>query len=398
MDKLCKEFLLYKIAKLDNGNKFDKNKMTHDNPCYNFVSRTAANNGISDFVDDNGTKPYPAGTITLAFGGSIGSTFVQPKPYYTGQNVGVITLPDNVSEEAKVYFAISLEKMCKCKYVAFADEINKHFKKDLTVVLPVIENSNPDHEYTVDDIDWQYMRDRITELERDRITELDAYLQATGLNDYELTEDDKKILSLSAKRASDENGTLEDNSEDEMRFGKFVMHDIFEPLTVKKAVKANVRNYQDNEFCVPVVYAKFGDNGIMYWGRKNEFTTYSNVLSIVYNGVIAAGKCYAQEEETGILAESYLIRYKNGEVPFLANLYMSKVIEHKIYPLYSRENLAIWNNRVENEVIELPIKSDGTPDFDYMERYIRAMEKVVIADVVKYKDKVIETTKKVVGE
>ena len=46
----------------------------------------------------------------------------------------------------------------------------------------------------------------------------------------------------------------------------------------------------------------------------------------------------------------------------------------------------------------LPIKPDGTPDFDYMERYIRAMEKVVIADVVKYKDKVIETTKKVVGE
>ena len=96
--------------------------------------------------------------------------------------------------------------------------------------------------------------------------------------------------------------------------------------------------------------------------------------------------------------ESYLIRYKNGEVPFLANLYMSKVIEHKIYPLYSRENLAIWNNRVENEVIELPIKSDGTPDFEYMERYIRAMEKVVIADMVKYKDNVIETTKKVVGD
>ena len=53
--------------------------------------------------------------------------------------------------------------------------------------------------------------------------------------------------------------------------------------------------------------------------------------------------------------ESYLIRYKNGEVPFWANLYTSKVIEHKIYPLYLRENLAIWNNRVENEVIELPI-------------------------------------------
>ena len=48
--------------------------------------------------------------------------------------------------------------------------------------------------------------------------------------------------------------------------------------------------------------------------------------------------------------------------------------------------------------IYLPVKSDGTPDFDYMERYIRALEKVVIADVVKYKDKVIKTTEKIINE
>ncbi|MCM1271180.1 MAG: hypothetical protein NC247_11265 [Ruminococcus flavefaciens] len=41
--------------------------------------------------------------------------------------------------------------------------------------------------------------------------------------------------------------------------------------------------------------------------------------------------------------------------------------------------------------------SDGyIPDFDYMEKYIRAMQKMVIADVVKYKDSVIAQTRKVV--
>ncbi len=174
------------------------------------------------------------------------------------------------------------------------------------------------------------------------------------------------------------------------------MHDIFEPIKVKKAKKADVRGYKTNEFCVPVVYAKFGDNGIMYWGRKGEFTAFGNVISIVYNGVISAGKVYAQEEPTGILAESYLIRYKYGEVSFLANLYMAQVIEHKIYPLYSRENLAIWNKRVENEVIELPVTASGDVNFDYMERYIRAIEKLAIADVAKYKDKLIATTRQVV--
>ena len=34
-----------------------------------------------------------------------------------------------------------------------------------------------------------------------------------------------------------------------------------------------------------------------------------------------------------------------------------------------------------------------TPDWDFMDKYIRAIEKVVIADVVKYKDEVIANTK-----
>ena len=135
----------------------------------------------------------------------------------------------------------------------------------------------------------------------------------------------------------------------------------------------------------------------MYWGRKDEFTTYSNVISIVYNGVISAGKVYAQEEETGILAESYFIRLKDYQVPFRVNQFLSIVIEKVIYSKYSRENLATWKNRVENEMISLPITSANVPDWDYMEQYIRAIEKTVVADVIKWKDKQINLTKEVVN-
>lgn len=44
------------------------------------------------------------------------------------------------------------------------------------------------------------------------------------------------------------------------------------------------------------------------------------------------------------------------------------------------------------------MNSSGTPDFDYMERYIRALEKLAIADVVKYKNKVVETSKRIIKE
>lgn len=63
--------------------------------------------------------------------------------------------------------------------------------------------------------------------------------------------------------------------------------------------------------------------------------------------------------------------------------------------LFSYNNMATWN-KLKKLHIKLPIASDGTPDFDYMERYIRAMEKVVIADVVKWKDEEIKTIKSIV--
>ena len=43
--------------------------------------------------------------------------------------------------------------------------------------------------------DWKYMQERIKELEQERIKELEQYLIVTGLNDYELTEEDKEILA-----------------------------------------------------------------------------------------------------------------------------------------------------------------------------------------------------------
>ena len=46
----------------------------------------------------------------------------------------------------------------------------------------------------------------------------------------------------------------------------------------------------------------------------------------------------------------------------------------------------------------LPVTPEGEPDFDYMERYIRDIEKLTIEDVVKHKDKVIAATKMLVNK
>lgn len=183
--KVCKEFKISDIAKVEYGNKFDKNKMTYVNPSVNFVSRTATNNGISDFVDNNGTDPYKAGLITLALGGSIGSCFLQEYQFYTGQNVGVIDLGD-IDYHAKIYFTEALGYKCKKTFTAFGNEINKHLKTDLSVSLPIqtdVDNNpiiDTDHKYHPDGYipDWNFMEKYIRAIEKIVIADVVQYKDA----------------------------------------------------------------------------------------------------------------------------------------------------------------------------------------------------------------------------
>jgi hypothetical protein len=169
-----------------------------------------------------------------------------------------------------------------------------------------------------------------------------------------------------------------------VEWGEYRIGDIFTKVHVKKAQKSNVRKYRNSEFYIPVVYCKFGDNGIMYWGRKGEFTTCRNAISVVYNGAIAAGKVYAQKEEKGILAESYFIKLKNYNASHNINLYLASALEKTLYHLYSRDNLATWNGKVENDKIILPMTQDGNIDFDFMESFITELEKKYVVELNKY--------------
>lgn len=376
---MFREYLLNDIAKLSYGNKFDKNKMTFVNPTVHFVSRTANNNGTSGCVDAiDGVTPYPAGSLTLAFGGSIGSCFVQDKPFYTGQNVGVIELPDSVSEKAKVYLATVISKVCKTRFITFADEINKHFKTDLTITLPCTQNGSPD---------WNYMDECVRGLEETCLKNLDVYLKIAGLYDCELTDEEKRSVDVAHSK--------------NVKWCQFRIGDLFEPLKVGFVGKGqkigSATKEPDEEHCIPLTCAKIGDNGIMYWGKRGDFITYTNALSVIADGAVSAGLVYAQPEEAGAYSHSYFIRVKDIDVSKYTNMYLSTVLTKVIYPKYSREDTPRWN-KIEHEVISLPVTTSGSPDWDFMEKYIRATEKLVITDVVKWKNKQIELTKKVVNQ
>lgn len=89
-------------------------------------------------------------------------------------------------------------------------------------------------------------------------------------------------------------------------------------------------------------------------------------------------------------------------------LYMVSMLYKSLAPVY------MWNDSIslkkkQKDTFYLPIKTDNQnvpildkereyhmdgyiPDFNYMGKYIRALQKKVIAEVVKYKDSVIQSS------
>ena len=82
---------------------------------------------------------------------------------------------------------------------------------------------------------------------------------------------------------------------------------------------------------------------------------------------------------------------KNQEV----GLYLVTKMSY-LKKIYSYSEMGTWN-KIKEETIQLPITKTGELDYLYMENYIKAIEKLVIKDVVDWKDKIIEKTKDAVS-
>ena len=177
------EFYLKDLFDCCMGNGIDASATTDYEPIYNYVSRDSKGNGVVGFVDEvkktdkSGNvvseKPFQAGTMTLALGGSfLGSCFVQKEPYYTAQNVAVLTEKEPLTIKTKIFISTLVRNECKYKYIAFGRELNTHYKTDFSIKLPVKtdEKGQPiiDETHTYSEKgyipDWQFMNDYINSL------------------------------------------------------------------------------------------------------------------------------------------------------------------------------------------------------------------------------------------
>lgn len=173
-----KYFLLKNICAITMGNKMDYSAMSVDEPIINFVGRSADNNGVTGKVDlvtddkGNVVKPYKAGCVTIALGGSLGSAYLQVEDFYTSQNVAVLEFEDTVSDCAKLFITNCIMNESKYKYFPFGRELNTHIRNDFGFTLPIQHNHDGTpiidgtHKYSEEGYipDWLWMETYIKAL------------------------------------------------------------------------------------------------------------------------------------------------------------------------------------------------------------------------------------------
>lgn len=121
------------LFNIEYGSKFDLNKMTprsRRRGGVNFVGRADSGQGVRGTVATvAGVSPYPPGAITVALGGRKAlASFVQEQPFYTGQNVAVLTPKAPMTFGEKVFACICIRSN-RFRYSTCGREVNRTLRE-----------------------------------------------------------------------------------------------------------------------------------------------------------------------------------------------------------------------------------------------------------------------------
>ena len=323
------------------------------------MTRTSLNQGIlqsTGFVNEDNINPagtWSLGLLQMDF-------FYRKKPWYAGQFVRKITPKIEIPLGAVSFFSTVLNKQKPILLSVLVRNVDTTFK-NIVVNLPVTTDGA---------IDFAFMENFITELEMERIAELSAYLTVSGLDNYELSNEEwSAIDSLSC-----------------LEWKEYRIGTLFKKVKTKKlSYKARkLPTEPQGDYDLPCLTSSFNNQGLNYYVPRIGATVLKDVITIPQNSDVY--RAYYQSSEFTVLSDAYAIDWKYDDRKLTREQYLFMVMcINKVtdLPIYSYKNkLGGWNV-VKDKYILLPEK-DGEIDFSFMHTFISALEKLAIKDVVDY--------------
>lgn len=331
-----KEFVFgeeFSIESTQSG--IDKNKLLKEQGNIPYITRTDVTNGIDMFICEQSSKYNVDEGNVITIGLDTQTVFYQPTSFYTGQNIQVIRHPKLDRYNAQ-FLIVAIKKLVnKFSWGSYGATLTRLRKSK--IYLPVDSNGN---------IDFQFMSSFMRQIEND--------ILGTTLSIFKNRLKDNKLS------VSDWGGVI---------WAEFYIRDIFPCMVVGKSKGLN--------------HLKKNDSGISYLGATNQNNA---VLSFVdpVDSLIQKGNCIAfirngegsmgysvYKSEDFIATSDMTLAYSE-----YLNKYTGMFITTIADRIRGKYNFGYKRSatRLAKEVLSLPVTSEGVPDWDFMEQYMRKVE------------------------
>lgn len=295
------------------GDSLELNKLSKDDSGINFVSRTAKNNGVSSRVEKIDFLPTEAGVITVALGGSVLSTFLQPEPFYSGYHIHCLIAKTPMTDEEKLFYCSCIEEN-KYRY-NYGRQANRTLKG---LMLPSRES-----------VPKWVSEGAVSRFEG-------AHLAFFSTQKYSLFDRLWKPFSIDQ---------------------------LFEIKKGKRLTKANM-----TEGSTPFIGAIDSNNGLRELIGQPPIHL-KNTITVNYNGNGVAEAFY--QNEAYWCSDDVNVLYPRFVLNKYIALFICSIIRNEKYRFsYGRK----WHmERMNSSKINIPVDEFGDPDFEFMGNFIKSL-------------------------
>lgn len=306
------------LFRLDYGHSLELNRLEPRSGAgaVAFVGRAARNNGVTTRVAPlPDIAPAPAGTISVALGGQGGAgvAFLQPRPYYCGRDVMILTAKEPMTEPEKLWWVacITLNRF----RFGFGRQANRTLK----------------------------------DLDLPRPADMPTWVALIDPDRYSGTERPAAPATV-APRPVD-------------LWRPFVLRDLFEVRKGQRLTRAAMRRGP-----IPYVGASDRANGVTAHIGQAPIHA-GGTISVSYNGSVA--EAFYQPEPYWATDDVNVLYPRGFLLTPAAALFVCAILRREKYRFnYGRK----WHlERMRESVIKLPATEADEPDWRYMETYIQSL-------------------------
>ena len=319
-------------------------------------SSDTSNNGIIGYTNREAEFIVShENPIYLVFGDHTRSLNIVFHSFNVTDNVKVLSLKDSYSIKILLYIISSWQKgVPNLGY-------SRHWSiaKKVLFKVPVKNGA----------IDFAFMENFIAELEAERIAELEAYLSATGLQDYTLTQKEEKALKAF----------------ESWEFEEFTYQSIFNKIVQGRRLKKE----DQLKGTIPFVMAGTTNTGVVNYISNPVASFPKNSITIdIFGNTFYRNYDFGAGDDTGV----YWNDKKEYSKEFM--LFCTASMEKSLLGKFSFGK-KLRSSQSINFKMFLPVQN-SQPNYSQIEVFISAVQKLVIKDVVQYAERKVAATRAVV--